>query len=307
MICPMPPGDPPPHATIPLTGPLVAGILTYNRPAALVECVRHMAAQSRLPERLVIWNNGTAGTAAAALAGHSAPFPIEIIDSDANLGPTGGYHELVRTILSDPTVTSFYLIDDDCFMHPDNLRHLAGALEGDTTSAVAAIRGLHPKEVAEKGHLTDPMPTNSAGWCGSIYRAEVIRELGGPIRDLFFSYGEWEWSTRLLWNGWKLLAHPQARFEFLTSDDPRGQALRGKSMRDSHHRICYFKMRNATYMGLNLPHMKRKCSWMRRMEIYIASLAYSPDRAKTQKALTFAMEHGKAGKLGWVDVEALTK
>jgi len=289
-----------------LSGPLTVGILTYNRPEALLECIRHLEEQTRKPDALVIWNNGTAGTVKEAISSFTVSFPVSVIDSPANLGPTGGYHELVNTILDNPEVTHFYLIDDDCFMAPDNLRLIEESLLADSSGRIAAIRGLHPKEVQERGNQHTPFTTNSAGWCGCLYRAEAVRAVGGPIRDLFFSYGEWEWSTRLRWHGWLLKGHPQARFEFLTDEDERGRALRGASMRNSHHRISYFKMRNATYMGLYLPHMRVPCSWFRRAEIFIGQLWLSPDRARTFRALSLAMKHGRMKKLGWVDVEALT-
>lgn len=283
--------------------PLVAGILTYNRPDALRECVRRLAEQTRPPDKLVIWNNGVPGSAAEALAEFVTPFPLICHDSAANLGATGGYHELVRAILEEPGVAGVYLIDDDCFPHPNNLELLERALRGDQTGRVAAIRSLPEKEIMRHGRLTEPFVTQSAGWCGALYRAEAVRQAGGPLRDLFFSYGEWEWSTRLKHAGWQLLAHPKVRFEVLTDDDPRGRTLRGASMRHSKHRIAYYKLRNAIWMGEHLPHMRRKCGWYRRLEVTVASLVFSPDRKRTWKALQLARRHANAGRLGWCDLE----
>jgi rhamnopyranosyl-N-acetylglucosaminyl-diphospho-decaprenol beta-1,3/1,4-galactofuranosyltransferase len=73
---------------------VVAVILTYNRKDLLKECLQAIARQTRVPDAVVVMNNGSTDGTDDMLA---AEFPqVPEVRLPENIGPAGGYHELMK-------------------------------------------------------------------------------------------------------------------------------------------------------------------------------------------------------------------
>jgi GT2 family glycosyltransferase len=160
---------------------------------------------------------------------------VEVVETEANSGPSGGMNHIFRAGLrtdADAVLT----VTDDALPAPDALQRLLDRLEGE--SAVGAVCPLTvafdaPNRVADAGGYVVPgkwhfyprrEPEEAELWEGvppitidytqfgfTLIRAEAARSVM-PFVELFFHWGEEaEFSTRLRQAGWRIECVPAAR------------------------------------------------------------------------------------------------
>ena len=209
-------------------------ILHHGRPAALRRCLSALAASERVPERVLVLDNGSGDGAAAIgdLSGNG--LDIELLTSRRNLGFAGGVNRGLEAIASRPW-THALLLNDDAMVAHDCLprlldaaagNHRAGLLGAEIRSARAPRRlestGLHCSPRTGRVRSLDagcraaarpgPPRTRSAlSGCALLVPRAVIEQVGGPDADFFLYFEDLEWSHRVRAAGFELLFVPGAK------------------------------------------------------------------------------------------------
>lgn len=209
---------------------LVAVVVTYERHDTVTRCLQHLAAQTRVPDLVVVANNGS------PLPERVLPDDLEVIvlDTGSNLGPGGGFKRGMELGLAQGA-DFLWLMDDD----------IEAASECAETLLAAAPAGhvmLWPEV------LTPFEETTSArvvpGWWGVMVRSATVREFGYPRED----YGWWSEDTeylqwRLQWFGHVPHIRVAGARVFHNHRDRRGPTPGWK---------LYYQVRNGTHMRLHL-------------------------------------------------------
>src|SRR5581483_2024520 len=165
---------------------VLALVLTYSAPRALVTCIRALVGQTRPPDAVVVVDN--AGTppaydtlAAAGLAGGT----VTVLRLEENTGPAGGHAEgLARFLASGHDFV--WIMDDDCEPAVDCLRALLDDTHGTTTGQY-----LVPTWGDREGErIAHP------AWWGPLLSRDVVERAGLPRAELFWWAEDTEY---LLW------------------------------------------------------------------------------------------------------------
>ncbi len=181
-------------------------------------CIASLLAGRRVPWRMVVVDNASAGNEADQLA---AMFPqVEVIRNDRNLGFTGGNNIGIRR-LQQLGADYIWLLNNDTEVAPDCLESLLAAMQADSGVAVASAKILYqdpPDRIWYGGGAINPLRlTNHHGGLGQPDRGQFDRALDvgyvcgcclfvrrsvfaqvGLLHDQFFAYYEdVEWCLRL--------------------------------------------------------------------------------------------------------------
>jgi ADP-heptose:LPS heptosyltransferase/glycosyltransferase involved in cell wall biosynthesis len=109
-------------------------ILTANRRVLLEQCLRHLAAGTRLPDEVVVVNNGSTDDTAEFLAAARLPCPLRVID-----GPGGSFAEARNAGVRAATHQAVAFIDDDCEADRFWLARLVEALDANGWEAAGGM------------------------------------------------------------------------------------------------------------------------------------------------------------------------
>jgi rhamnopyranosyl-N-acetylglucosaminyl-diphospho-decaprenol beta-1,3/1,4-galactofuranosyltransferase len=155
---------------------------TMNRSATAVGCVRALAAQVRLPERVIVADNVSSDTTVADLrALENLPFALVVVEMPENVGNAGGVAAAMERAFADGT-DAVWILDDDSWPRTEAL---AALLEEPWERT--SVRHAHQID-PETGRFTWPLQVaDGDGW----RMAWTMDEL--PV-------GEW-CRTRILWTG----------------------------------------------------------------------------------------------------------
>jgi rhamnopyranosyl-N-acetylglucosaminyl-diphospho-decaprenol beta-1,3/1,4-galactofuranosyltransferase len=148
-------------------------VVTFRRKPKLRQCIGALLSQTRLPDRILIVDNGGDVTLADVLDSDSAtPVTVGILQPGHNAGPAGGFACGIEAVLEDRPEW-LWLMDDDVMAE-------AGALEALLASSCPAA-------------INWPLVLDSAGresvfpaWTGLLVHASKLREAGLPRADLFW-------------------------------------------------------------------------------------------------------------------------
>lgn len=112
---------------------ILAAIVTHNRSQLLSRCIDHIQQQTRLPDSLVVINNGSTDNTVAILADRQ----VEVITQD-NLGSAGGWHRAISHCM-EHGFHAVWLMDDDGYPEPDALQRLEQALQPGVACASSVV------------------------------------------------------------------------------------------------------------------------------------------------------------------------
>ena len=112
---------------------ILTAIVTYNRCDLLARCIDHVQAQSRLPDALVVINNGSTDGTMAMLSARN----VTVITQE-NVGSAGGWHCAIQHALNED-FDAVWLMDDDGFPDVSALEFLEQALEPDVACASSIV------------------------------------------------------------------------------------------------------------------------------------------------------------------------
>ena len=188
---------------------IAAVVVTYNRKEMLLECLRHLLNGSVVPDILVIDNASSDGTAEAVkpLLDRGG---IHYFNTGANLGGAGGFNFGIRKAV-ELGYEYLWIMDDDCMPNSDALEMLiktGNKLHGDygfLSSKVLWKDGSICRMNVQRAKLTknvkdfsQPLiPVVMASFVSLYMSAEVVREMGLPIKEFFIWTDDWEYTRRI--------------------------------------------------------------------------------------------------------------
>lgn len=191
-------------------------IVTYRRPEALKLMLSRIGEQTRVPDYLVVVDNGSEGAARAAVEGAGAFY----LDAGDNLGPAGGIALGMEHVLGKAGDDDWLVLfdDDDPPTRSDLLSELsafvAECVERDPATAGVGLVGARYdrrrgvfRRVADD-ELRGRVPVDYIG--GNqfpIYSCRAVRDCGVFVRDYFWGFEEAEFGLRLRRGGYSLYAH----------------------------------------------------------------------------------------------------
>ncbi len=216
---------------------VLAVILTFNAPDALVVCVEAIRAQSRPPEAILVIDNASSPPPTEALAAAGLGEGLTVLRQADNSGPAGGY----AVGLAQFAASAFdvaWVMDDDCVPRRDCLELLMA--ESSRTDG--------PAWLFPEWHEPDGKVTRWPAWCGFILDRSIVEEVGVPMAELFW----WAEDTEYLW--WRI---PQA-----------GHPVRYHSGAVVQHTLArrhgiptwkyYYEARNSVFFHLRIKHSMRR-------------------------------------------------
>ena len=208
-------------------------ILHHGRPAALRRCLASLAASRRVPDQVLVVDNGS-GDGEAAVQGVSLPAgTLRVLASGRNLGFAGGVNLGLAAARGDDWHFAL-LLNDDAMVRGDCLTRLLRAAARDPRAGLlgAEIRSardpgrlestglccspltgrVHSLDAGRRANgATGPAVERAAlSGCALLVRREALAAAGGPDASLFLYFEDLEWSVRLARSGFRLLHVPGA-------------------------------------------------------------------------------------------------
>lgn len=157
-------------------------IATYNRAAALKNCVACALAQTRAPHEIVIVDSSddwrATREAIAALCAHRPEIALRYVEGQAR-SSAAQRNQAITTAKGDV----LFLLDDDSFMHPDCAGRIMAVYEADADGSVAGVCASNTPE---------PPAVIFLGGDDLQRKASGVRTAGGLRRRLLGSrVGRW--------------------------------------------------------------------------------------------------------------------
>lgn len=169
---------------------------TFNGARFLPEQLASLAAQERLPDELVISDDGSSdGTAQIVTAfAASAPFPVRFFPSSRRLGVRDNFQRALALAQGDILL----LCDQDDLWFPSKIRRLVEILEKDACALMAmndkiiTDEDLEPSEATMLSNMSDrgaPASMFVAGCCSAFRRS--WRDIALPIPEGIAYHDVW--------------------------------------------------------------------------------------------------------------------
>ena len=220
---------------------IAAVVVTFNRKALLVECLRALLVQTLPLDRiLVVDNASTDGTADLLHETGLLESPnVRYLRLDQNTGGAGGFHAGMEAAYNEGH-DWIWLMDDDAEPASDALERMAPYFGREDISALApmvtdamwndeyvephrgmrldgeiagVVRVLKPDETAGR----DTLEITHCSFVGPLFHRRVVDQVGLPFAKFFIHYDDYEYVQRARRAGPVLLvmaakiAHKEAR------------------------------------------------------------------------------------------------
>lgn len=261
---------------------VLAIVLTYDAPEAVVDCIQNLTHQQRRPDEILVVDNAGARAAATALAAAGLAQAATVHRTDANLGPAGGYSAGLAWFLDSPHDAA-WVMDDDCVPDPDALAALERA-------AVATDRPtvVFPQEVDG----LDGTLLNNPSWSGVWLPRQVVETVGLPRADFFWWMEDTEYFRH------RMRAHDVPVIRVSDARTVQSRPRRGGPVPVWKY---YYETRNSAYMYLrHHPWRPRPLAkWLLRIVRRFGGLLVRSDqRAAAAGAFLQGLLDGARGRLG---------
>jgi rhamnopyranosyl-N-acetylglucosaminyl-diphospho-decaprenol beta-1,3/1,4-galactofuranosyltransferase len=112
---------------------VLAAVVTHNRCELLSRCIRHMRAQTRAPDGIIVVNNGSTDGTVDMLVRSGISFVTQ-----ENVGSAGGWFRSIEYGL-ERGFDAVWLMDDDGFPDEGALENLVGVLQPGTACASSVV------------------------------------------------------------------------------------------------------------------------------------------------------------------------
>ncbi len=241
---------------------IIAVVVTYNRLELLKRTVASLRANKPVDRILVVNNGSTDGT--HEWLENAKDNRLSAIHQ-SNVGGSGGFHRGIEEALN-AGADWVWCMDDDVFPRPDCLEHMLPFTADGQTALVAPRRLLegkvftndftgydfvHPFCSLYKGKLRKQPPSSSpvaiAGTAfeGPLLRAEAVRRIGLPNKDLFIFCDDTDYCLRLHLAGYAMTTAPEALMDKqrFFSHDTWAERNRKKKWKR------FYQVRNSTYLN----------------------------------------------------------
>ncbi len=167
-------------------------MLSHNAPQSLARCLNAIAAQTNLPQGIVVVDNAS-DPPIQIDALPPTGVPIRVIRSDVNLGPAGGWAIALRDFLAGD-FNDAWVMDDDIVPEPKCLATLLTARDEDPSRTFVVPVSIQP----------DGAVGRWGSWCGFMIAREIVEAVGLPRAELFW------WAEDTEYCHWRI---PQAGFD----------------------------------------------------------------------------------------------
>lgn len=189
---------------------VVAVVVTYNRKELLKESIEALLNQDyRNCEILIVDNASTDGTV-EYIKKILEDNRVHYMNTGANLGGAGGFNYGIKEAYK-LGCDFIWVMDDDCIVHKDSLTKLLEAdklLKGDygfLSSKVLwkdnSICKMNIQKIKFskwlKDYDTNMQTIEMASFVSLFIKAQVVKELGLPIKDFFIWTDDWEYTRRI--------------------------------------------------------------------------------------------------------------
>ena len=195
---------------------VAAVVVTYNRKELLLECLDCLVAQDlgglgdAYELSVIVVDNASTDGTQEALAPLVASGRLVYHNTGENLGGAGGFNFGMRVAV-EAGYDFVWVMDDDCMAHSDTLRELLLAgegLDGDYGYLTSVClwtdgnpctmnRQRHPLHTTIEDFTPELQPCTLASFVSLFVPADVIAELGLPIKDFFIWTDDWEFTRRV--------------------------------------------------------------------------------------------------------------
>ena len=232
-------------------------IVTYNKIDFVLTLLKQLTDYAYPNTTVfVVDNNSRDGTPAVI----RSQFPqINLIETGANLGGTGGFNHGLKAVLKHGSFKYVWLLDNDVEIKPGALEVLIETLEKRPDAAVAGSHIMqldNPHVTNEIGAYVDlaggRLLLNQHGtreWmhsreiyevdyvaaCSMLVRANVLKQVG-LLDDFFIHYDDVDWCLRIKKQGHKVLACAASRIMHISANAK------------STTWILYYDLRNILYL-----------------------------------------------------------
>jgi rhamnopyranosyl-N-acetylglucosaminyl-diphospho-decaprenol beta-1,3/1,4-galactofuranosyltransferase len=212
---------------------VMALVLTHNAPATLDRCLAAIAAQTQLPDAVLVVDNASEPPV-KDVAGLAGTVPAAVVRSAVNTGPAGGYAQALGEFL-ESDATHAWVLDDD--MRPD-----ATCLE---RLWAAAVKEPARAFVFPVSRQADGSTAVWPSWCGFVLAREIVEDVGLPMAELFW----WAEDTEYL--QWRI---PAAGYQHQVVSDAivNHDAVRQRSAVPLWK--YYYESRNMLYVHMHVKH-----------------------------------------------------
>ncbi|MHA6797882.1 galactofuranosyltransferase GlfT1 [Bounagaea algeriensis] len=266
-------GNAPSERTLP-DDAVVAVVVTRHRRELLAESLKVITSQTRVPDHLVVVDNGPEEPAADVVA--EAPVPTTYLPAHRNLGGAGGFALGMLHALALGAAWVWLGDDDGRPADEHALRTLLDEAEGRGLAAVSPVvvnidspdrlafplrRGLTWKRRPEELRGPDGsefLQGIASFFNGALFRAGTLDVIGVPDYRLFFRGDEVEMHRRMVRSGMPFgtslrtrFVHPDGSAEFKPM---LGGRLHAQDPADANKR--YYTYRNRGYL-LSQPGMRK--------------------------------------------------
>jgi GT2 family glycosyltransferase len=261
---------------------LSAVISTWNKRDAVLANVAALKAGRRVPDEIVVVDNASGDGTAQALR-ERYPDVVVVEMPDDSKGACETFNIGFRTATGD----AIAIMDDDVQATPGWLETLERVLGAEpATTAMVSSRVIEPgmPEAYQRAEVArGPYYASTFRGCGTLARAEVLRETGG-YDERFFIYGnERDLAARVLARGMRVLQTPEAVIHHAT---PFGMKAGRRSL--------YYHVRNYWLVAF------KHCPWSEvlRVALRLAGKGLSRSGPRTHAAATGAAEEDELEATG---------
>lgn len=275
-----------------------AVVVTHNRCALLMECLRRLQRQTRPPDQLLVVDNASTDETAAMLAEHPG---IEVLALRTNVGGAGGFAHGMRRAY-EQGCEWIWLLDDDTLADERCLEALlAGAHRAPKRPSLMAsvVRWrdsrLHPMNypwlrLSRRGEFAQAAGAGlalirTASFVSMMVPREAVARHGLPPTHYFVWVDDIQYTGRVLRNGTGYLV-PESTAWHWTSRPYR-------TVTDSRERF-YFKVRNPLWMlrGSSFGGLERVFYARAYLQSVLAYLRGSQDKSQAVRTVARGMRDG---------------
>jgi GT2 family glycosyltransferase len=201
---------------------IAAVVVTFNRADLLDDVIRHIDAQTRVPDVLIVIDNNSTDHTASVVQKHIdlRRMRIDYMALDANIGGAGGFYTGMKKAYEDG-YDLIWLMDDDTMPEVDALLHLEqdlNSFEGATSYLPAFICSTVLWKNDDLCEMNIPTPVwdwprflygqqqvalvDTCSFVSVLIRREKIKACGYPIKEFFIWYDDAEYTMRLSKNAY---------------------------------------------------------------------------------------------------------
>ena len=190
-----------------MTERIAALVVTYNRLALLQECIAAIRNQSRLPDEIIIVNNGSTDNTEEWL---SLQHGITVI-TQPNAGSTGGQYTGIK-YAADNNFDWVWCMDDDTIPTTDALKAMVENEYFTTASSYLCSVVLWKDDTLHK--MNQPLLTTGkyediyhpglksseviyCSFVSVLINIKAVRTAGYPLKKMFIWYDDLEYTIRL--------------------------------------------------------------------------------------------------------------